>query len=77
MFTEALIVLNATFVQRELIKPVSIQIVDIHQARNVFTYDLPKNTIGEFLIELDDRIDFCDRTSTETYNRCFSRYFQF
>ena len=62
MFTETLIVLNSKMAQMNLIKPLSIQIANVHQApfRRVQTlaYDVLKKTVEHLLIQLNSKIDF-------------------
>ena len=82
MFTEMLIVLNASLVQMNLIKPLSLQIANVHQApyRRVqaLTYDVLKKAVDNLLVELNSRIDwFENKTPGDAYNECFLEHFQF
>ena len=84
MFTETLIVLNSKMAQMNLIKPLSIQIANVHQIANVpfrlvqtSVYDVLKKTVEQLLIELNSKIDYGNKIPGKAYNECFPEYFQF
>ena len=73
MFTEILIILNASINKMGLIKPLSIQIANVHQIPHhrvrILPYDVIKTTLSKLMEKLNTMIITTIRTPYEVYNR--------
>ena len=73
MFTEILIILNASINKMGLIKPLSIQNANVHQIPHhrvrILAYDVIKTTLSKLMEKLNTMIITTIRTPYEVYNR--------
>ena len=78
-FTETLILINAKLARLELIKPLTIQIADVHQVPyyrlKTLIHQLMANTVFRLFTGLDQRIDFYDQRPSQINDRWYRHGF--